>query len=287
MRSLAISLSLISALALHGAEKPASPELRFGEAVKALRNNDLSGLYKGLPKSEQDQMEQQWATQRAGMDAEAKMKFDAVMVQLQASDAVDRIMSQIQPQLAQMDLGKTSGEMMMGSAMVPFLFAKAAAQDPAMMTLATTLQQLIVDVAQWLPKSGLNDAAKARQAAEALVAGGRALGVKSADDLKLLGVAELSKRSDAALKHMKTMFGVYGIQVDAFLDSLKLASKPASDPAKQDATISFTAFGKPYQIPMKLKQGANGWEPDMGALEQLAQGMGGGAGPAQQEALAP
>jgi hypothetical protein len=119
------------------------------------------------------------------------------------------------------------------------------------------LQALFDDYALWAAK-GLDDPAKQTAAAEHLVALGAALQLKSANDLSSIELKDLLTRSNAAMPALKQTLLAYGLDADAVLASATVASE-SSTADSSIVVVSFTAFAKPHQLPLKVLKSANGW----------------------------
>jgi hypothetical protein len=285
----AAMLALVVASAPLGAADavaPSGPESALLPAVKALRDNDFKALFATLPPEQQTQAQAEWKKAQATPDAKGDASFDRFLGQLLDPNAVDNLMAQAEPQLKGIDLVKAQQGLMALSGMLP-LFAQQGGKplSPDDVKGMTVAQGLLGDVAAWIPKSGITDAKKLREAIEHLVAGAKKLGVKDAKELHALAFDEALGRLGPMLAELKGALAVYDLQADQFLDSVKAAG--AGDGDQRTLNVSFTAFAHPYEVPLKVQKVNGAWvlakDPGPSALDTFkgmlpALPLGGGDG---------
>lgn len=275
---LAALTALVCAGTLSAADL-STPEAAIALPAEALRTNNLIGLFETMPPADQAKAEADWDQNRQTMSPQKKAEANEFFTKVLAPDAVDQMMAEAEPNLAQMNPAEMAGMVQMIGGMM----AMQMGQDPKSKAYAPMVQGLVMDVAAWLPTAGLEDPAKLKQTITHFIAAVKKLDVTNADELCALDLRTLLTRSGAALAEGKKCLSVYGIDADAFLGSLKVTDV-AGDGDKRDAKLNFTAFGKPYQLPVKLAQKEGMWTFDSDALQAelapalggMAPGMGGG-----------
>jgi hypothetical protein len=104
---------------------------------------------------------------------------------------------------------------------------------------------------------------EAVQAAEHLVAALGALRSASAAEFARLELPEALLRLGAGLGELKRAAAVYGLEIDAMLDSVRISAPPApgADPQRRLLAVAFTAFGADYRIPLLMERRAGRWLP--------------------------
>ncbi len=271
-------LTLFAAAVAVGGEtsSPASPEDAILAPVKALRQNDVLALFKAMPADDQAEAEAEWLAGRDKPPGEQDAQFDQMMQVASQPGAVDMLMAQAEPALAQFDPQQLGFQLQMGAGML----GMALASSPEGVPFAEAIQGIATDLMAWLPAAGINDPAKLRQALTHLIAASQAFGVTDSAGLKALALDEVLHRSGDALNQIKSALVVYGCDLDAFLDSLAVTDV-AGTGDQRTAKLQFIVLGKPRTLPLKLKLENGTWVSDpstFAPLQNLAN-QGGGPGP--------
>lgn len=252
-----------------------TPESAVTVPVTALKTNDFVSLFKALPAEDQAKAKAEWDTNRKNMSPSDKAQFNEQMDKFLAPDAVDVIVAEAEPNLADLN----PAEMAAGVQMFGGMMAMQMAQDPKTKDQGALLQQLVMDISGWLPSSGIEQPAKLREATTHFINGVKALGVSNADELIALELEELLTRGGKATAELKKSFGVYGLNVDGLLGSIALSNLAGSGDART-GLLTFTAFGNPYKLPVDLKKKDGYWTFDTDkAAAALAPMTGGMMGP--------
>ena len=255
-------------------------------AIRALRTNDANAFLRRLPEEEQRVAERQWR-QISTVDNNPWVAgmFNRVLRVSTGADGGQQIETFIMPlltmanpqalsqQLNDMNsakpsaLGDRRGGGLIGLAVQSGISAVISG------TLANGIeseqihafQRWFSALATWLPTSGLNDPAKAHQAATALASAVGKLGVTSIIELEKLELPQLLDRIALALPELKRVLSIYGLEIDHALDSVKLATSDLPAHAVDGAntklvTITVTAFDDTYSLPIKLVEHAGRWQ---------------------------
>lgn len=305
------------------APAPATAEATLQEWIAALKGNDPAAFYRRLPASRQADLADAWreAMPRDGQRGRGfgpAMMLERLLPALGTAETAKPLAAQLGQALVaigRLGAGKRVEPPAAGegqdprAAFLPMMIATQAVQAMTASVLAdgletrqaTVLKALFADWEAWTATAGLDDAAKQGAAATALAEVGTALG--AADGIAKVELPELLTRAGAALAPLKQAFAAYGADLDAVLASATVKPDP-SVPATAEGTVvllTFTAFAKPRELPLKLKQGANGWEivadspiaawmrPQfgMGNLRGRQAGPGGRRAPGQDGGAAP
>lgn len=280
MRLLSISSLALAACCgfgtIHAESAPAmSPEEQVQLPIKALRNNDYASLFKLAPADKQAEAHAKWKEAGAQATPDQKAQFNQFLSTMLAPNAVDGLMALAEPQLSQVNPQELVGYVQMFGGMM----AMQMSQDPKTAEMGKQMQQLVADVAAWIPTAGIEDPKKLRAALTSVAAGVQALGVKTADEFYALSFDDMLGRVGGAVKEVKEALKVYDLQADKMLDSMKLTDVQGSGD-QRTGTLKATAFGHEYSFPVTLIQKDGVWQFKNEQLEQglegLAPGMMGG-----------
>lgn len=235
--------------------------------IQALRAGDLAALFRQLPEAQRTRAEAQWKTQVASAGAQGEQQVDQLIVLLNSPQAVDGVMVMIAPTLVQIDIAKVANQVKDIAG-----FIGAASNQPAPegqgLDLAA-VKDWLLDVSAWLPRSGLNDAAKARQLCERLVNAFRATGIRGSHEIKQLAVGDLLARLSPALNDLKAGLALYDLHLDPLLASLTVTKAQISGDATK-LTVGYTAFGKTHSAPLTLANQDGAWQFGAGKDSPLA-----------------
>lgn len=254
-------------------------------AVRALRTNDAKAFLHRLTDEDQRAAERGWR-QVAALDGNPWISgmVNRVLRAGNTADGAQQVSNYLAPLLAMVDpqaLGQQVSEL------------NGAQNDPAdrrrggiarmvvqsgitavvSSVLATGLESDQVKalrhwfdaLALWLPSSGLNDPAKANQAAESFASAINKLGTSSLEELTRLDLPQVLDRVALAMPELKRVLLVYGLDLDHALDSVQLATHdlpPAAAVPGVNAklvTVTFNAFGGTHELPLKLVEQGGRW----------------------------
>lgn len=257
---------------------PGKPESAILLPVQLLRANDFKGFYDAMPAEEKAKAQAEWAKAAAkggeGKKGEHLDEINATLAKLLAPNAVDQIMAEAKPKLAEMN----PQEISQGLQMVGMMLAMSQMQqqgqngqkqDPTSKAAMAALGGVLTDASQWVLTAGINDEAKCRKAVERLAAGAKALGVKDVRELQTLPLDQFLARLTPLVKEAKAAAAVYDVQVDAFLDSVKVAAGPVKE-GKSILQVTALLFGKPYTVPVEVLQKDGHWIVNPKAAKPLA-----------------
>ncbi len=269
------------------------PESAILLPAKVLRGNDFKSFFQTLPAEDRAKAELEWTEAQAKAkrgEPRDQSEINGLLAKLLAPNAVETLMAEYEPKLAALNPAELAQNMQMGASFIPMMFSQPTpGQTPEQtknkQVLGAMVSGIMTDGSIWLPKAGINDAKKLRGAIEHLVAGAKSLGVKNIEELQALPFAEFLGRVGPLVKEAKAAAGVYDVQIDAFLDSIKAvpATAPAAGLAPEDKSMSMTCtiFGKPYTMPVLVTKKDGHWviSPKNGqSFGPMAQIMGGGPG---------
>lgn len=270
------------------------PESAILLPAQVLRGNDFKAFFQTLPADDRAKAENDWKESQAKSKSgkpQDLTQVNALLAKLLAPDAVEALFKEAEPKLAEIKPEELAQQLQMGAAFVPMMFSQpqpgqTPEQTKNKQLLGQMLAGIMTDASGWVPTAGLNDPKKLRSAIEHLVAGAKSLGVKNVEELQALPFEEFLGRVGPLVKEAKAAAGVYDVQMDAFLDSVKAvpsAAAPAAGAAPEDKALSvtFAVFGKPYTIPVLVTKKDGHWVispkngESFGGMQKM---MGGGGG---------
>ena len=247
----------------------ASPDGAVMAAVKALRNNNVAALLENaLPPAELAKLKADWSkdmNKEPVSDTERK-QFAENMAKLTAPDAEAKMYSQMEPQLKEFD-AKAAQQMPMMIAMGQG-FAQSAIQQSKDLNDQQKQQAeaLLGATAKWAQSTKFTDPALVKSAIAAICKTARELNLKSIDEMRALTYDQSMQKAGIVLGGLKQVLGVYGLDMDKALDSVK-AQTLSTAGANAKVKISYIAFDQPFATESDLVKVDGRWFGKQ-ALEQ-------------------
>jgi hypothetical protein len=267
--SLLLFATLIPAADVKPAQAAIRPDLIALKVIAALRANDLEQAFKALPADLQKTAEADYEKQRTAQEgplAAWRPEFDQQLARYRAANAVDDLVGEYTKALETGAADKTGVVMMLRSSgvLISPILTELAKSEPKFKGLDSTLIELSLDIAKWIETTDEQDPKKLRQFVTHQVAAFKALKIQSSADLVKLSLPEALRATSPMVTHFKAGMQVYGIQADAFLDSIKITAKESNKGRELD--ISFSAFGKPRNLWLPFQ---HNWKMDPALLAPL------------------
>lgn len=240
---------------------PATPAAAIAASIKALRDNNVAALIaNALPAPEVAKMKADWNKDMTSepVTDEDRKEFAEKMATLTAPDAEAKLYAQIEPKLAEFD--KQSAQQMPMMIAMGQGFAKSAIAQNKDLSDAQKKQaaDLLDATAQWAQTTKFTDPALVKAAIAEICKTARALNLKTVDEARALSYEQGMQRAGIVLAGVKSVLGVYGLNVDKALDSIKLTAQPAvGDTAK--VTLTYTAFDKPFATETEMVKVDGRW----------------------------
>ena len=238
----------------------ATPDVAVAMAVKALRDNNLAGLFAAsLPPGEYAKLKADWNKDinSEPVSEEDRKQFTETMTKLTAPGAEDKMFAEIKPQLDEMD--KQAAQIPMMVAMGQG-FAQSAIQQNKDLTDAqkTQVSQLLDATAKWAQTTKFTDPTLVKSAIAVVCKTARDLNLKSVDEARALSYEQGMQKAGIVLGGVKQVLAVYGLNMDKALDSVKVQTVSANaDTAK--VKISYTAFDTPFSTESDLVRVDGKW----------------------------
>lgn len=224
--------------------------------IKAFRSNDLKALLEAaLPAAEIERMRSEWDKNRAEpITDDDRAEFADSWGKITAADGVDKIMAEMEPQLAAMK-PQLAGMIAMGQGMATMTIAESTDLTDAQKAQATAFMN---GLSGWLTKTDFADAALMRKSLTALADGLRATGITKLDDIKALSFDEMLAKFGPAVGGIKNALAAYGFSLDAIADSVKTeVVSETGDSAK--LKVSYALFDAPMSFESEMQKVDGKW----------------------------
>ena len=235
---------------------PATAATAMDAQIKAFRSNDLKALLEAaLPAAEIERMRSEWDKNRAEpITEEDRAEFADSWGKITAADGVDKIMAEMEPQLAQLK-PQLAGMIAMGQGMATMTIAESTELTDAQKAQATAFMN---GLSGWLGKTDFADPALMRKSLTALADGLRATGITKLDDIKALSFDELLAKFGPAVGGVKNALAAYGFSLDAIADSVKTeVVSETGDSAK--LKVSYALFDAPMSFESEMQKVDGKW----------------------------
>jgi len=264
----ALSWSCAGESASASQSAPAQPDQAVLASVGALRQNDLGKLLQlALPPAELAELEQQWqATKTKPVTPQEAQEFASAMEMLTASGAEQALMAKLEPQLAQME---PQLEMMVG--MMSGMIASGIQENEMLdESEKAESQAMLESFAAFLAEGHVLDRDKARQAIAIVCKAARSLELESLEQFQGLSFDQMLGKGDVGLAAVKDILAVYGLSIDAMLDSMTVETiSETGDEAI--VAVKFELFGKQQSVQSTLTRVGGRWTRQQSDSERVAQ----------------
>jgi hypothetical protein len=227
---------------------PTTPDGSITASAAALRANNLGAfLANTLPPGEMAKMKSEWNKDmnKDPITEEDRKQFLDTMTKLTAPDAEAKMYAEIEPKLKEFDQ-QSAQQMPMMIAMGQGFAQSTIQQSKDLNDQQKQQAQALVDAtAKWAQTTKFTDPALVKGAIAAICKTARDLNLKSIDEARALTYDQGMQKASIVLAGTKQVLGVYGLNVDKALDSVKVETvSTAGDAAK--VKVSYTAFDQSF-----------------------------------------
>ena len=218
----------------------------------ALKQNDVRHLIELVStKTDFQEMQTKFAEmKKLPVSADERRQFTESFGRLTAAGAVDSIMKEIEPKLAEYK-NQLPGYIAMGAGALQMQVASSSvsAEEKASATKAITAIQT------WASKTDFADPKRARNAVTALVDAANSINLKTPEDVKALSFEQAMDKVGVCFGGFKKALNAYDFDVDAILGSVKVTDlvKPG------EVQIKATVFGTELTSKKNLTQREGRW----------------------------
>jgi hypothetical protein len=218
----------------------------------ALKHNDIAHLFElSVAKKDYEELKTRFESMRKTPIGEQERKqFTESFGRLTADDAVDKIMQELEPKLAEYKT-MLPGYVSIGAGALQMQVANSqlSAEEKASATKAVSAMQ------NWATKTDFADPVRARKAVTALVDTAKSLGLKKPEDVTALSFEQVLEKMGLCLGGFKKALLAYDFDLDAIL-----ASVNATDMEKKgEVKVKVTLFGSEIASTARLQQLNGRW----------------------------
>ena len=221
------------------------PDSYLKESISALRNNDISTVFKMMmPETEYQKAVSEWDTKREQpVSTKDAANFAAQMEKLTADGAEDALFAEASMMLDQMapqiPMFIGMGTMSLQASVDQTEFDTDEEKQRA--------KKLITAMGEWAGKANFTDKDKAKKAIAILCSTARNLNMSTVEEFNTLTFDQALVKAGSAFGGLKNILGVYDLSVDQMLDSVKIDMlENDNDKAKMD--IGFNVFGTQQNV---------------------------------------
>ncbi len=282
LKSLALAGAVLLALAACGkkeeageapavvqaAAKEMGPVATLSATNEAFKNNDLGKLLAmAMPADKLAEMRAEWDKDRAEpVTDEDRQEFADSWGKITKDGAVDELMAEAEPQLAQMGAQLP--------AMMPMVqgMATMAVQESEDLTAEqkTAASSAVTGLFGWAQSADLANPDLLRQALTIAHEQGKSLNINSIDDVRAMDFDQMLGKASVMMGAAKGMLDVYGLSVDDMVGSMQAEELEMNgDSAKVRTT--YTMFGNPISYDTEMVKMDGRWysKDSMESLEKM------------------
>lgn len=197
------------------------PAQQVREVVRSLRANDLAALVRAMvPPSKLQEIRQAYELKRGEpTSAEDRAEFEEKLARFTAPDAVDILMTEIEPKLIEAR-PQVAGATMMGIGAAQM--AIASPESDLTDEQRATLQAALPGIQRWVTTTDFLSSESMRQALTLVTDAARSTGVGNLDQLKMLSFEEVLAKAGSVLAATKQAVRIYGLDLDAIAASARV-----------------------------------------------------------------
>jgi hypothetical protein len=235
-----LSASAQTALLLQAQGIP-DPAQQYRDMTRMLRNNDLASLVRiALPAGQYQALQTGFNTKRQVPINDANRKeFAESWGTMIAPNAVELWMDNAKPKLEQARQQLPAALMMGMGALQMAVYSKDNELTDAQ---RSALQTALPNIQSWLNEADFLSESKLREVALIITTAARRTGIARLEDVQALNFDQALAKADGLLQAAKQSANVYGLNVDAILDSLRVTTL-TNDGKNARIKTTITLFG--------------------------------------------
>ena len=218
----------------------------------ALKQNDVRHLVELVStKVALEEMKTQFAKMKTeAVTIDERRQFTESFGRLTAPGAVDSIMKEIEPKLAEYK-NQLPGYIAMGAGALQMQVASSSVSEAE----KASATKAISAIQAWAGKTDFADPKRARNAVTALVDAAKSINLKTPEDVKALSFEQALDKVGVCLGGFKKALNAYDFDLDAILGSVKVTdlAKPG------EVQIKATVFGTELTTKGNLTQREGRW----------------------------
>ncbi|PJK12370.1 hypothetical protein CO614_04970 [Lysobacteraceae bacterium NML120232] len=243
------------AAAVHGAD---SPDAAVTDLIAHLRNDDLPAIARSaLPAELYGQVEAAWKDGRSRWPLTELPLDDSIPKMLAALTQADAE-KKLQQSFAEQLSGQTRALQDAARGLGVFGKEYLGREGHYNLSQRQHYTQLIDVFSSWAAGAPLGDAARGKQSIGLLVKAAEEAGISGDEDFSRLGLDASLERLTPLYVAMKQMLGLYGLDMEATLASVKVET--VSETADQaELRVSYTLAGRPVKTLMQVVRVDGRW----------------------------
>ena len=262
------------------AHAPGDPVAAVEALADALRDDDLVRWSRlSLPPDLRARSEQAWVRRQQLAEpptAEDAAEFQKVMARLTAPDAEQQLLYDLEPKLRQFE-GEVAGQWPLMQATLS-IFVDAAIQANADLSDEQKAHggEVAESLMQWVQPALLTDRDRARKAIAVTTRTARELDLQTLDQVRALPMEPALAKGGVALKGIKQVAKIYGLDLDRTLDGVRAE---IVDARGDEATVRVTypLLDREHRFDLEMVRRDGGWysaqsiadaEADLAALAE-------------------
>lgn len=206
------------AIAASTAPDPAQEVLGL---ARMLRSNDLVGLAQAaIPSDAYEELRRGYESHRDEPISESdRAEFAEKLAKLSAPDAVDRLMTEIEPQLLEARPKAPSAILMgLGAAQLALLSDESKLSDEQ----RESLQRALPGFQDWVTSTDFLSSTAMREALTLVTDAVRRTGIEDIGQLQSMSFEQALAQAESVLAASKQALLIYGLDVDAIADSMQV-----------------------------------------------------------------
>lgn len=197
------------------------PARQVQDLARLFRSGDVTGLAQALvPPSQWEHFRLQYELkQLEPISEEDRIKFAEKLARVTGPDAVNVIMSEIEPKLEEAR-PQVAGALLMGFGAMQM--AAAAPDSDLTEAQRAALQSALPGIQHWASTTDFLSSTTMREALTLLTDAARSIGITDIDQLKAMPLEDVLHRAGTVLAAAKDAVRLYGIDLDAVADTLQV-----------------------------------------------------------------
>lgn len=247
LTALALGVAACNGDADKATSAQAGPAETVRQAMQLARNGDIAGLIEhNLPPAEFARIKATWNDNKEPTSDTQRQRFAETMAKLTAPDAANALYAEFEADIRQFDT-QYQQQMPTIVAMGRGYLRGLVQQNPDLSAAEKEQANgVIAALAQWVEKTRFTEPEKAKQALAIAADTARQLDLKTLDQARALTFEESAPRMKIAFEGLKRLLGVYGLSIDAVLDSVT-AEVISTEGDKATVRIAYNLLGTPLE----------------------------------------
>ncbi len=240
-----------------------TPQATVQNAIHDIKDGQFDQLMQHLlPPADYKQMRSQW-TQKHQQDInditdEQRRNFASKMQELTGPDAKKKQYAKLEPVLDNWD-SKYKARVPMMVGIFRIMIGTKITQSKTMSAEQKSQARGVLDaLSTWAQNTNWGDKEKARQAVGTVVDTARALDIKTLDQVYKLSYDQSMQRYTTGWKGLKQLLDIYGLSLDAILDSAKVKTV-SQNGDNATVEVNYTILDKPMTTNIDMVRKGKRW----------------------------